>query len=243
MELKQVAEGSPEWDRVLARVITAMDHPHSTRLVKVLRVQNRYLWDCYCDQRKRLQQLRGVADVREEWLWHGTSKLNPKLVFNGEEGFDHRFSRDGLFGKGAYFAEDARYSAKYSYDVRPAGNHQLLLAQVLVGEPYEMRPWTRRQGVPVMPPVLPFVDEPRQEDYNATTGAGGGAAGCGVGSGAGGGAPALAAGARVVRAGAPVTETTRFDSITGVTARCRVFIVYGNGRAYPNYLVEFADSA
>jgi hypothetical protein len=83
-----------------------------------------------------------------------------------------------------YFAEDARYSAKYSYAVRPAGNHQLLLAQVLVGEPYEMRPWKGLQGVPVMPPVLPFVDEPRQEDYNATTGAGGGAAGCGVGSGA-----------------------------------------------------------
>ena len=265
MELKVVAEGSPEWDHVLARFSTAVDHPHSKRLVKVLRVQNRYLWDCYCDQRRRLRQLRGVADVREEWLWHGTSALNPKLVFNGEEGFDHRFSREGLWGKGAYFAEDARYSAncshrRYSYPVSPAGNHQLLLAQVLVGEPYEMRPWRELRGVPVMPPVLPFAGEPRQQDYNATTGAGaragagagaggrsggggGAGAGDGAGTGTGGGAPAPAAGARAAGAPAVRAETTRFDSITGVTDRCRVFIVHGNGRAYPHYLVEFADSA
>jgi hypothetical protein len=38
-------------------------------------------------------------------LWHGTGKTNPKLITNGEEGFDIRFSRAGEYGFGNYFAK------------------------------------------------------------------------------------------------------------------------------------------
>lgn len=31
----------------------------------------------------------------------------------------------------------------------------------------------------------------------------------------------------------------RFDTVTGVTHGSKVFIVYENGRAYPDYLVEY----
>jgi hypothetical protein len=31
----------------------------------------------------------------------------------------------------------------------------------------------------------------------------------------------------------------RYDSVTGVTSYCRVFMVYSNLRAYPSYLITY----
>ena len=39
-------------------------------------------------------------------LFHGTSATNPKSIYECEDGLDFRFSREGLFGEGLYFAED-----------------------------------------------------------------------------------------------------------------------------------------
>jgi len=59
----------------------------------------------------------GVAPV-EQMLWHGTSDLDPRLILESEEGFDMRFSREGLWGKGIYFAVDASYSNNgYAYNI------------------------------------------------------------------------------------------------------------------------------
>jgi hypothetical protein len=43
-------------------------------------------------------------------LWHGTRKSKPSLFYKGEEGFDIKYSNNGMWGKGIYFAENARYS-------------------------------------------------------------------------------------------------------------------------------------
>jgi len=37
-------------------------------------------------------------------LWHGAGKNDSRAITDGEEGFDMRFARDGLFGVGNYFA-------------------------------------------------------------------------------------------------------------------------------------------
>jgi len=50
-------------------------------------------------------------------LFHGTRETNPEIIYKGEEGFDFRFSKEGMFGKGIYFAEDPAYSHNYAYKV------------------------------------------------------------------------------------------------------------------------------
>ena len=60
---------------------------------------------------------KGVQEnVRE--LWHGTRESKPSLFYKGEEGFDIKYSNQGMWGKGIYFAENAGYSLNYSYKHR-----------------------------------------------------------------------------------------------------------------------------
>ena len=53
----------------------------------------------------------------ERFLYHGTSKTDPLMIYQGEEGFDFRYSTIGMWGKAVYFAVDASYSNGYRYSV------------------------------------------------------------------------------------------------------------------------------
>ena len=44
----------------------------------------------------------GSSQGYEQWLWHGTSALDPEVVCG--EGFDFRLSKQGLWGRATYFA-------------------------------------------------------------------------------------------------------------------------------------------
>ena len=57
---------------------------------------------------------KGVNENVNE-LWHGTRNSKPSLFYKGEEGFDIKYSNQGMWGKGIYFAENASYSLNYSY--------------------------------------------------------------------------------------------------------------------------------
>ena len=48
-------------------------------------------------------------------LYHGTRVTDPKSIYEGEEGFDIRFSRAGMWGEAAYFAVNSSYSDIFSY--------------------------------------------------------------------------------------------------------------------------------
>ena len=52
-------------------------------------------------------------------LWHGTKLNKPSLFYEGEEGFDIKYSNQGMWGKGIYFAENASYSLKYCHKDDP----------------------------------------------------------------------------------------------------------------------------
>jgi hypothetical protein len=52
----------------------------------------------------------------ESYLWHGTSKCDPKLIWESSDGFTINFSNDGMWGRGLYFAQNASYSNNYSYN-------------------------------------------------------------------------------------------------------------------------------
>ena len=54
------------------------------------------------------------GDHNEQELWHGTRKTEPEALYKKKKvAFDMRYCDRGLWGQGAYFAEDARYSKTY----------------------------------------------------------------------------------------------------------------------------------
>jgi len=48
-------------------------------------------------------------------LFHGTSNTSPEIIYQSEEGFDIRYSREGLWGNAVYFAVNSSYSDTYCY--------------------------------------------------------------------------------------------------------------------------------
>ena len=132
------------------------------------------------------------------------------------------FSNKGLFGTGAYFAVNASYSAnsRYSFQTKTPGHCVFILARVLVGDAFEMKPFGKLSAFPNKPPRRPFSDEPSPQQYNA--------------------APEPKLEPEPAPADATIdVDGARFDSITGTTNGSKVFIVHGNGRAYPMYYVIF----
>ena len=111
IELKDVAQGSTEWNKILCRMQETIP---SVNLISIKRVQNEFLWEKYCQHKERMGR-KGAERVNEMELFHGTSSTPPEDIYMSEEGFDMRFSREGLWGQGNYFAENAQYSCSYAY--------------------------------------------------------------------------------------------------------------------------------
>ena len=84
---------------------------------------------CQKYKEKSLSQLVKV-------LFHGTSSVDPKTIWESEQGLDMRFSRDGMYGQGIYFADNASYSHRYAFKSNVDGRtcYQMLLCFVLSGD-------------------------------------------------------------------------------------------------------------
>lgn len=50
-----------------------------------------------------------------KFLYHGTSKTKPSEIYMSEEGFDMRFSNEGMWGRAVYFAQNSLYSNNYCF--------------------------------------------------------------------------------------------------------------------------------
>ena len=141
-------------------------------VVRLERVQNKYLWNKYCMYRSHVElKRRQAATVRtndpayhEELLFHGTrdTPVLDTIGANVENGFEPRLAKDAEYGAGTYFAQHAIYSVAYERnwlfygqpDARlvpkddPAGTKVvLLLARVALGQ--GLRPRTLVLGVEV----------------------------------------------------------------------------------------------
>jgi HEPN domain-containing protein len=86
------------------------------------RIQNRELWTKYKDRRREIERDADLRIVDEIMLFHGTRGTCPEMIYGSETGFDMRFSHDGLWGYGNYFAVNAKYSLHFAYN---KGNNQL----------------------------------------------------------------------------------------------------------------------
>jgi hypothetical protein len=67
-------------------------------------------------QNKLKMQKKNNGQAIELQLFHGTRSNDPYLIYNGEVGFDMRFSSTGMWGIGIYFAQNASYSDGYAYN-------------------------------------------------------------------------------------------------------------------------------
>lgn len=83
----------------------------------------------------------GSASINEKELFHGTRETSPEAIWRGEDGFDMRYSADGLWGRGTYFACEASYSHHgFVYQDAQTQHFQLFLAHVLTGDSISLPP-------------------------------------------------------------------------------------------------------
>jgi hypothetical protein len=50
--------------------------------------------------------------INEAWLLHGTRGNEPVAVATSHVGIDMRYSKDGMYGRAAYFSEDTEYTSR-----------------------------------------------------------------------------------------------------------------------------------
>ena len=148
--LKVVPSDSAEFNKVLLLMQKTMP---SVRITKLERIQNEWLWNRYSQHCDEIKEKNGGVLMEKE-LFHGTGVNDPQHIYKGEEGFDMRFCVNGMWGRGSYFAANAKYSDRYAFTSRGggiAGSRQMFLARVNIGETHECPP-DRNLTMPPMKP-------------------------------------------------------------------------------------------
>ena len=118
-------------------------------IVKIERVENirlwrRYsAWRAYCSKLPKPDEVMCCPDRQhaeledcEVYLFHGTSLENAKLIT--QDGFDIRKARNGLYGRGVYFAEETCKAHQYTKRIHDeTGNiFCMLYCRVVLGNTY-----------------------------------------------------------------------------------------------------------
>jgi len=67
-------------------------------------------------------------------LFNGTRDTNPTNILKSDYGLDNRFSREGMYGTGIYFADNSNYSKTYAYQDNVSNTSQMFFCFVIVGE-------------------------------------------------------------------------------------------------------------
>ena len=94
LNLITIEEGSLEFKKVLGEVEKTMP---KAKIKKVVRIHNKKLRQKYTCERDTME------NKTEKLLFHGTWKTPPKLIYDGQEGFDMRFSEKGYWGQAVLF--------------------------------------------------------------------------------------------------------------------------------------------
>ena len=136
---------SDEYERVTDEFMQTLPN---VKILKVQRVQNKRVWEKYIHCVQMLQKIAPPI-LGEKLLFHGTSQNDPKKIYQGAEGFDMRFSRDGVWGRGNYFAVNASYSDSYAFDAGD-GIKKMFAAWVLTGRASPSKP----KSTLTKPPLL-----------------------------------------------------------------------------------------
>ncbi|XP_036066101.1 protein mono-ADP-ribosyltransferase PARP11 isoform X2 [Oryzias melastigma] len=121
-QLIQLGRDTYEFKEVARLYERTMDHP----IKSIQRIQNLDLWEFFCRKKTQLRKVKRTLDIEERMLFHGTGHSNIQAIctFN----FDWRLtgSHGDVYGKGSYFARDA----KYSIGATPGGSIKVPLEQL-----------------------------------------------------------------------------------------------------------------
>ncbi|XP_026182494.2 protein mono-ADP-ribosyltransferase PARP12 [Mastacembelus armatus] len=100
-------------------------------IVKIERIQNRALWEVFQWQKNQMKSKNRVQSVMEKKLFHGTDTKHVDAICSAN--FDWRIcgTHGTAFGKGSYFARDAKYSHNYAGD---SNVRSMFVSRVLVGD-------------------------------------------------------------------------------------------------------------
>ncbi|XP_048372109.1 zinc finger CCCH-type antiviral protein 1-like isoform X2 [Sphaerodactylus townsendi] len=98
----------------------------------IRRIQNPSLWQVFQWQKEQMKKKRGGKEIEDKLLFHGTTSSNLEAICN--DNFDWRIcgTNGTVYGKGSYFARDAKYS--HNYCPPDAKVKSLFVARVLVGD-------------------------------------------------------------------------------------------------------------
>uniref|UniRef100_A0A667ZZF4 Poly [ADP-ribose] polymerase n=1 Tax=Myripristis murdjan TaxID=586833 RepID=A0A667ZZF4_9TELE len=143
--LIRLNELTPEYQTVADYV--KKDGLLNQNIISISRIQNIDLWEMFCRKKQQFMRIKGVKEIKEGRLFHGTDKSNVDSIctYNFDLGLAGRGAH--LFGKGIYFAKYAAYADKYSrgntaalplYGGAPQGvqgrlSKVIFLARVIIG--------------------------------------------------------------------------------------------------------------
>lgn len=196
-ELKELSPSSGEYLRIDSLVYASLDR-NDTQIISIHRIQNQHLWRRYYFERSHVQQKNG-GFFNEIEAFHGTRTTDPVEIYCGEEGFDMRYSNQGRWGTGIYFASKASYSINFAYSANP-GERQILLSRVALGSSFSCLDGDSSLRTP--------------PEKNKTEG---------------------------TRTSRIPFATDFHDSVVGVSGNAQIYTVYSNSKAYPSYLITFAN--
>ena len=133
LKIIEIPRNNPSFTRIENRMKETLPN---VKIEKIERIQNLRLWSHYANRRREMKNdLSDTPNLQiEKELFHGTRTALPTEVYDGDCGFDMRFSTSGMWGIGSYFAQNASYSCSGYAHTLPNGKRQVFLAQILTGD-------------------------------------------------------------------------------------------------------------
>ena len=166
-ELFELSKSSNEYLHVVSMFHSTMSRA-STAILSIKRIQNNWLWEKYVVTKNRMNR-KNNGKINEKELFHGSRMCRAHNIYDSEEGFDMRYSSEGMWGQANYFAEKASYSNAYAYELSD-GCREILLAKVLTGDSCKCASDKRLRLPPLKGSQIRF----QQERYDTVEGETGG---------------------------------------------------------------------
>lgn len=140
---------SQEFQQIYDRFHVSMDK-RRFKVVNLQRIQNKHLVSDYVYHIRKAIELNPINSRSRMLLFHGTRKTEPKTIYETNDvGFDLQYSNNGKYGRGLYFAVNAKYChfGGYSYKT-PQNTYKLLIVDVYIGNNMQCEPGAYRKAPP-----------------------------------------------------------------------------------------------
>jgi hypothetical protein len=105
------------------------------QVLKIERVQHPALWRAYVNYRDHTVAPGNSGDANEKQVFHGSdASTMAKVNAGSNQCFDRSYTKTHRYGKGVYFARDAKCSSRPRYSTPDeSGVQRMYLARVAVG--------------------------------------------------------------------------------------------------------------